>query len=129
MSGTTGPIRSSAWNVRLTLGNLFAPKQFAGVYQHPGEHENGRTFADVCAELDLCFELPGGHGQSQSQGQRPGQHPDTSNDVNSWTGVAFGLTEAPSDYENQRPSGGISGLCDPRPSRYHRTRRGIPGYA
>ncbi|OAA56398.1 hypothetical protein ISF_07466 [Cordyceps fumosorosea ARSEF 2679] len=55
-SAVTAPMRAAGWNVRLTIGTRERPQEFAGLYQNP--RAPTLTFADICVELGLCFELP-----------------------------------------------------------------------
>ncbi|KAM3509776.1 hypothetical protein MY11210_006179 [Beauveria gryllotalpidicola] len=86
-SAVTAPMRAAGWNVRLTIGTCEAPHEFAGVYQNP--RAPTLTFADICAELALCFELPAGQGDAQENSEnRP------------WTNVAFALTDIADDADD-----------------------------
>ncbi|EGX95725.1 hypothetical protein CCM_00379 [Cordyceps militaris CM01] len=83
-SAVTAPMRAAGWNVRLTIGTCERPHEFAGVYQNP--RAPTLTFADICAELALCFEIPpGGQGETQENSE---------NANISWTNsIAFALTD------------------------------------
>ncbi|EJP61133.1 uncharacterized protein BBA_09908 [Beauveria bassiana ARSEF 2860] len=54
-SAVTAPMRAGGWNVILTIANQ---QYLGGIYQNP--REPTVTFGDLCAELALCFDYPGG---------------------------------------------------------------------
>ncbi|KAM3431649.1 hypothetical protein NHJ13734_007201 [Beauveria thailandica] len=88
-SAVSAPMRTAGWNVRLTIGTRDRPHEFAGVYQNP--RAPTLTFADICAELALCFKLPGAQSDTRQNSD------DT---VDSWANsVAFALTDAPEDAD------------------------------
>lgn len=83
-------MRAAGWNVRLTIGTRHRPHEFAGVYQNP--RAPTLTFANICAELALCFELPAAQSDTR-------QNSDSV--IDSWAdSIAFALTDEPGDADD-----------------------------
>ncbi|EJP62257.1 uncharacterized protein BBA_08799 [Beauveria bassiana ARSEF 2860] len=108
-AAVTASQRSLGWNVNLTIGGgQQYPRTFAGLYQNP--HTPTVTFADVCTELALCFEMPTAehdsenlHGNDVPIGSNDHGHDNENNGNNqdnvvvetAWKNIAFALTETP----------------------------------
>ncbi|KAM3514003.1 hypothetical protein MY11210_002320 [Beauveria gryllotalpidicola] len=117
-SAVTAPMRAGGWNVIFTIAN----KQYlGGIHQNP--REPTVTFGDVCAELALCFDYPGGgkllDNVDNVNSVNSGNSVDAANTVNAaslvdransdsnqdqdeintnpWIDIAFALTEPPDE--------------------------------
>ncbi|KAM3513533.1 hypothetical protein MY11210_002820 [Beauveria gryllotalpidicola] len=116
-AAVTASMRAVGWNVHFTIGPGSYPLTFAGVYQNP--RKPTVKFADVCAELALCFEFntwdgersndqndndydydmdsggnSGGRGNTLNDDDDDGDNGNTGG-TNSWRHIAFALTEKP----------------------------------
>ncbi|ATY59346.1 hypothetical protein A9K55_003662 [Cordyceps militaris] len=94
-AAVTASMRAVGWNVRFTIGPDSYPLAFAGVYQNP--RKPTIKFADVCAELALCFEFKTLDGERGIHENNAGDKGDKGNTggPNSWEKIAFALTEKP----------------------------------
>ncbi|KAH8709871.1 hypothetical protein HC256_009778 [Beauveria bassiana] len=106
-AAVTASQRSLGWNVNLTIGESQQyALTFAGLYQDP--HTPTVTFADVCTELALCFEMPTAeHNSENIHGNDVPVESNTRDNENNgniqdniivetaWKNIAFALTETP----------------------------------
>ncbi|KAM3475588.1 hypothetical protein MY5147_003688 [Beauveria neobassiana] len=106
-ASVTASQRSLGWNVNLTIGESQQyALTFAGLYQDP--HTPTVTFADVCTELALCFEMPTAEHSSENihgndvavesntrDNEKNGNNQDNAIVETAWKNIAFALTETP----------------------------------
>ncbi|KAM3524762.1 hypothetical protein NHJ13051_004361 [Beauveria bassiana] len=103
-AAVTASMRAVGWNVLFTTGpdhDDEFPPSFAGIHQNP--REPTATFADMRAELALCFDGSSlGNERNDNDG---GNNDDGGNTARNkpWDGIAFALIETPEpESENEQ---------------------------
>ena len=113
-AAVTASMRAVGWNVLFTIGpddDDEFPPHFAGIHQNP--RKPTVTFADVRAELALCFDDSstgndrnedddGNHSRNNSGSGNNGAGGNTARNK-PWDGIAFALIETPEPESEDEP--------------------------